>query len=123
MALKLYESDSPRSFNSKLAEYTAKPAWPSIRFLKDQISVITQPSGKRIEFAVRSGLPIPLVYTIYVEAMRGDKSEKIHTYDHIGPISTDDWVLEIEEWEPEKVEMKVGIEPWEIGTDTVEVML
>ena len=123
MALKLYESDTPRTFQSKFTEYVQKPAWPSLRFLKDQVQVRDQPEGTRIEFAVRSGLPVPLIYAIYVEALGSSQSEKTYDYEHIGPFSTDDWVLEIREWEPERVEVRVGLEPFEVQTDSIEVVL
>lgn len=126
MALKIYESDIPRTFHSKLAEYVQKPAWPSLRFLKAQVRVTRGPGRVRIDFAVRSGLPIPLIYAIWVEAYNtheGEMLERGYEYDHIGPLSTDDWTVEISEWVPSKVVLRVGIEPFEIGTDRVEIVL
>lgn len=122
MAMMLRESDSPRTFASKLAEYVQKPAWPTPKFLKDQIRVSRMPNGgRRLDFAVRQGSPFPLIYTITACAENEGLFEELVDFDHIGPFSTDDWVLEITDWTPEIVVLKVGIEPFEFQTDMVRV--
>ncbi len=122
MAMMLRESDSPRTFASKLAEYVQKPAWPTPKFLKDQIRVSPMPNGgRRLDFAVRQGSPFPLIYTITACAENAGLFEELVDFDHIGPFSTDDWVLEITDWTPEIVVLKVGIEPFEFQTDMVRV--
>lgn len=123
MAMVLRESDRPRKFASKLAEFVQKPAAPTILFLKDQLRVEPMPTGRRVVFAVRSGLPIPIIYTIFSRASDGRLSEEMADYDHIGPFSTDDWVLEITGWKPDTVHLKLGIEPFEFFTDEVSVVL
>lgn len=124
MAMTLRESDAPRGFSSKVAEYVQKPAWPTPKFLKDQIRVTTPPDGgMRIDFAVRSGSPLPYLYAVRARAERGDLFEEVIDYDHIGPFSTDDWVLEITRWHPAQLKLAVGIEPFEIRTDRVVLVL
>lgn len=124
MAMMLRESDSPRTFASKLAEYVQKPAWPTPKFLKDQIRVSRMPNGgRRLDFAVRQGSPFPLIYNITARASNERLFEELVDFDHIGPFSTDDWVLEITNWTPEIVVLRVGVEPLEIQTDQVTIRL
>ena len=124
MAILLRESDAPRSFQSKIAEYVQKPAAPTIRFLKDQIKVEEVPGGgKRIRFALRSGLPIPLIYSVLIRAQGNGLVDELIDYDHIAPFSTDDWVADISGFSPDSVHLEVGIEPFEIRTDRMDVAL
>jgi hypothetical protein len=123
MAMVLRESDAPRSFSSKVAEYVQKPAWPGIKFLKDQIKVSDITNGKRVDFAIRQGTPFPLIYAITARAEEAGMIDELVDYDHIGPFSTDDWVLEITEWRPKTVILKVGLEPFEILLDEASVVL
>ena len=61
--LALRESDAPRTLSSKLVEYVQKPAFPSLRFLKDGVKVSAIPGGgRRVDFSIRQGTPIPIVY-------------------------------------------------------------
>jgi hypothetical protein len=122
MAMMLRESDSPRTFASKIAEYVQKPAWPTPKFLKDQVKVSPMPNGgRRLDFAIRQGTPFPIIYNITARAENDQHFEELVDFDHVGPFSTDDWVLEITGWTPEIVVLKVGIEPFEFQTDEVRV--
>ncbi len=123
MTLTLLESDRPRTFSSKLAEYVQKPARLKPSILKDQVKTSRIPSGgTRIDFAVRQGSPFPIIYSVLARANndRGSFEEMID-YDHIGPFSTDDWVLEIRGWQADSVVLQIGIEPFEIKVDDVTV--
>lgn len=125
MTLVLIESDRPRTLSSKLAEYVQKPARPKLVFLKDQIKTSRIPSGgKRVEFAIRQGSPFPIIYSVLARA-NNDRGlfEQLIDYDHIGPFSTDDWVLEILGWEPDTVVLRLGIEPFEFQTDEVTIRI
>jgi hypothetical protein len=114
--LLLRESDRPKSLGEKIAEYVARPPQPILRFYGDiQTKVVD--GGKQLKFAVRNGLPIPLLYGIYVET----DSQYVEKTDHIGPWSVDDWCLIIDNPKDEPVEIRVGILPFEILTDRAKV--
>jgi hypothetical protein len=68
---------------------------------------------------VRNGLPLPLLYGIYVEA----NAEYIEKTDHIGPFSIDNWILDMESKGESKVDIRVGLLPFEILTDKARVTI
>lgn len=116
--LLLRESDKPKSLGEKIAEFVARPPQPVLRFFGD----FKQESadGKTILFfAVRNGIPLPLLYGIYVET----DEEFIEKTDHIGPWSVDDWRLTIENNKPNQVEIRIGILPFEILADRTTVTI
>jgi hypothetical protein len=113
--LLLRESDTPKSIGEKIAEYFARPPQPILRFYHE--FTVSSGDGKRVlHFAVRNGLPLPLLYGIYVTA----GNEYTEKTDHIGPWSTDDWALEITN-SGTLVDLRVGIIPFEILTDKARV--
>lgn len=121
----LRESDAPRTLASKLAEWVQKPARPKPFILKDQIRASRIPSGgRRVDFAIRQGSPFPIIYSVLARATdsRG-QFEEVIDYDHIGPFSTDDWVLEIRDWLPDQIIIKVGLEPFEFEMDRVSIVV
>ena len=118
----LKESDRPKSIGEKLAEYLARPPQPILRFYGDFSSEVGD--GKRhILFAVRNGLPLPLLYGIYIRAEYNSSVDYIEKTDHIGPFSTDDWRLTLDTIAPAVVEMRVGLVPLEFLTDRVQITL
>ena len=120
MILELVEADRPRSFLEKIPEYLARPPQPILRFYGGFSTEIA--NGKRhLLFAVRNGLPLPLFYGIYVRASYDSFTDYIEKTDHIGPFSTDDWRLTIDTTEPSQVEIRVGILPFEILTDRIQI--
>jgi len=120
LILELVEADRPRSFLEKIPEYLARPPLPILRFYGDFSTEIA--NGKRhLLFAVRNGLPLPLFYGIYVRASYDSFTDYIEKTDHIGPFSTDDWRLTIDTTEPSQVEIRVGILPFEILTDRIQI--
>lgn len=122
MFLELVEVDRPKTFSEKLSEYLARPPQPILRFYGDFSTETT--NGKRhILFAVRNGLPFPLLYGIYVEARYDAFVDYIEKTDHIGPFSADDWRLTIDTTEPSQIELRVGLVPFEILTDRVLIAI
>lgn len=120
MILELIEVDRPKTLGEKVAEYLARPPQPLLRFYGDFGSEAT--NGKRhILFAVRNGLPLPLLYGIYVEASYDSFTDYIEKTDHIGPFSTDNWRLTLDITEPAQIELRVGLVPFEIVTDRVKI--
>ena len=116
MILELVESDRPKSLGEKIAEYLAKPPQPILRFYGDFREEIAD--GKRhILFAVRNGLPLPLLYGLYARADYNSFTDYGEKTDHIGPFSTDDWRLTLDTTEPAQVEIRVGLIPLEILCD------
>lgn len=114
--IQLVEVDRPRSFLEKIPEYLARPPQPILRFYKGFTKEIAE--GKtHILFAVRNGLPLPLLYGIYVRADYDSFTDYGEKTDHIGPFSTDDWRLTLDTTEPAQVEIRVGLVPLEILTD------
>jgi len=111
MIVDLVENDVPRTFKDKLAEYFARPPQPILRFYGPHSW-----DGSTFKFQVRNGLPLPLLYGIYVEA-DGDYRE---VTDHIGPFSTDWWRIVFDQ-RPSEVSIKLGLIPFEIQTDKLEV--
>ena len=103
----LRESDVPKSFGEKVSEFASRPPQPVLRF-KDE----PWWEGNSLVFNLRNGTLFPLLYGVYVEA-DGDYAERT---DHIGPFSTDLWRLTFDS-RPSKVEIKVGLLPFEIQTD------
>lgn len=119
--LLLKESDRPKSFGEKVAEFLARPPQPILRFYGD----IAKSGGvsRHVSFSVRNGLPLPLFYGIYVETSHDSRSEYIEKTDHIGPFSVDDWRLTIESVTLADVEIRVGVLPFEILTDQVKIVV
>ena len=114
----LREVDKPKSLGEKISEYLAKPPQPILRFYGD-FSTERANGKKHLLFAVRNGLPIPLLYGIYVRASYDSFTDYIEKTDHIGPFSTDDWRLTLDTLEPNEVEIRVGLVPFEIMTDNM----
>lgn len=120
MILELVEIDRPKSFGEKIAEYLARPPQPVLRFYGDFRTEVAD--GKRhILLAVRNGLPLPLLYGIYVEAKYNRLTDYAEKTDHIGPFSVDDWRLTLDTAGPAQVEIRVGLVPFEIVTDRVQI--
>ena len=120
--LQLIEIDRPRSLGEKLAEYLARPPQPILRFYGP---VVEEPAfdGRHVTFAVRNGLPIPLLYGVYVTIRQNSSVEYISKTDHIGPFSTDDWRLTLDNDGETGVEIRVGLVPFEILTDRVRIVV
>ena len=111
MIIEIVENDTPRDVKTKLAEYVARPPQPVLRFYGKHSW-----EGNIFKFSVRNGLPIPLMYGIYANS-NGDYREAT---DHIGPFSTDWWRIWFDK-RPSQVSLKLGILPFEIQTDKLEV--
>ena len=120
--LQLVEIDRPRSLGEKLAEYLARPPQPILRFygpIKEEPAF----DGHHVTFAVRNGLPIPLLYGVYVTIQQNSSVEYINKTDHIGPFGTDDWRLTLDSNEQSDVEIRAGLVPFEILTDRVKIVV
>ncbi|MFH1646622.1 MAG: hypothetical protein ABID71_02875 [Chloroflexota bacterium] len=114
----LKESDRPKSLGEKIAEYAARPPQPILRFYGHFSTEGT--NGRRaLHFAVRNGLPLPLLYGIYVEA----DGEYLEKTDHIGAWSIDDWILDMENKAESQVSIRVGLLPFEILTDKARLTI
>jgi len=118
--LLLREVDRPKTIGEKIAEYLARPPQPVLRFYQD-FSTEVSDSKRHILFAVRNGIPLPLLYGIYAKARYDGFTDYIEKTDHIGPFSTDDWRLTLDTTEPAEVEIRVGLVPFEILPDRVQV--
>ena len=116
--LLLRESDKPKSLGEKIAEFVARPPQPILRFYGD-FTTKSADGQKQLIFAVRNGLPLPLLYGIYIET----ETEYIEKTDHIGPWSIDDWRLTIENVTTNQVSVRVGILPFELLTDRAVIAL
>lgn len=116
MILELVEVDRPKSIGEKISEYLARPPQPILRFYGDFSSEVTD-GKKHLLFAVRNGMPLPLLYGIYIKA----DAEYIERTDHIGPFSVDNWRLTMDNAEPAEVEIRVGLVPFEILTDKAKI--
>ncbi|MBA7480032.1 hypothetical protein ES707_15477 [subsurface metagenome] len=120
MILELLEVDRPKTLGEKLAEYLSRPPQPILKFYGGFSSEVS--NGKRhLLFAVRNGLPLPLLYGIYVEARYDSLADYIEKTDHIGPFSTDDWRLTLDISSPAQIELRVGLVPVEILMDRVQI--
>ena len=120
MILELVEADRPRSLLEKIPEYLARPPLPILKFYGDFSTEIAD--GKRhVLFAVRNGLPLPLFYGVYAEASYDGFTDYIEKTDHIGPFSTDDWRLTLDNTKPAQIKIRVGILPFEILADKAEI--
>jgi len=120
LILELVEVDRPKSLGEKISEYLARPPQPVLKFYGDFATEVTD--GKRhLLFAVRNGLPLPLLYGIYVKATYDSFTDYIEKTDHIGPFSTDNWRLTLDTTQPAQIEIRVGLVPLEITTDRVKI--
>ena len=114
----LKEVDRPKSLGEKISEYLAKPPQPILRFYGDFSIEVTD--GKRhLLFVVRNGLPLPLLYGLYIKA----NAEYIEKTDHIGPFSTDNLRLTLDNYRPSVVEIRLGLVPVEILTDRAQITI
>ena len=120
MILAIVEIDRPKTLAEKLAEYLARPPQPVLKFYNGFSSEITDGS-RHILFAVRNGLPVPLLYGIYTRAIYDTLTDYLAKTDHIGPFSTDNWRLTLDTTGPAQVEIRVGLVPFEIVTDRAEL--
>ena len=120
MILELVEADRPKTIGEKISQFLARPPQPLLRFYGDFGTEIT--NGRRhILFAIRNGVPLPLLYGIYAEARYDSFTDYLEKTDHIGPFSTDDWRLTLDTTEPAQVTMKIGLVPFEILTDRAQI--
>jgi len=116
----LKESDRPKTLGEKISEYLAKPPQPVLRFYGDFSTELAN-GKKHLLFAVRNGLPLPLLYGIYAKVNYDSFVDYIEKTDHIGPFSTDDWRLTIDTTAPAQIELRVGLIPFEILTDSTQL--
>lgn len=120
MILQLLEVDKPKTIGEKIAEYLARPPQPILRFYGDFSSEVTD-GERHILFAIRNGLPLPLLYGIYVEARYDNLADYIEKTDHIGPFSVDDWRLTLDTTSPAQIELRIGLVPFELMTDRAQI--
>ncbi|MBA7542806.1 hypothetical protein ES705_35130 [subsurface metagenome] len=118
--LLLREVDKPKSLGEKISEYLARPPQPLLKFYGDFATELAN-GKKHLLFAVRNGLPLPLLYGIYVKARYNSFSDYIEKTDHIGPFSTDDWRLTLNTTDPAVIEIRVGLVPVEILLDRTQI--
>ena len=116
----LREVDRPKSLGEKISEYLARPPQPILKFYGDFSTELAN-GKKHLLFAVRNGLPLPLLYGIYVKASYDSLTDYIEKTDHIGPFSTDDWRLTLDTIDPAVIEIRVGLVPFEILTDRAQI--
>ena len=116
----LREVDRPKSLGEKISEYLARPPQPILKFYGDFRTELAN-GKKHLLFAVRNGLPIPLLYGIYVRASYDSFKDYIEKTDHIGPFSTDDWRLTLDTTDPAVIEIRVGLIPFEIMTAKAQI--
>lgn len=120
--LKLIESDKPKSLGKKISEYLARPPQPILRFYGDFSTEITD-GKKHLLFAVRNGVPLPLLYGVYIRATYNSFVDYIEKTDHIGPFSIDNWRLTLDTTQPAVVEISVGLVPFEILLDRTSIVV
>ena len=118
--LLLREVDRPKSLGEKIAEYAARPPQPILKFYGDFRTELAN-GKKHLLFAVRNGLPLPLLYGIYVKASHDSLTDYIEKTDHIGPWGVDDWRLTLDTIDPAQIELRVGLVPLEILTDRAQI--
>jgi len=118
--LELVEVDIPKTIGEKIAEYLARPPQPILKFYGG-FTTETANGRRHILFAVRNGLPLPLLYGIYAKATYDSFADYIEKTDHIGPFSTDDWRLTLDTTSSAQIELRVGLVPLEILTDRVQI--
>ncbi|MBA7483523.1 hypothetical protein ES707_19038 [subsurface metagenome] len=120
MILQLLEVDRPKTIGEKIASYLARPPQPILKFYGGFNTEVS--NGKRhLLFAVRNGLPLPLLYGIYVEARYDSLADYAEKTDHIGPFSTDDWRLTLDTTSPAQIELRVGLVPLEFISDRAQI--
>ena len=118
--LLLREVDRPKGLGEKISEYLSRPPQPILRFCGDFSTELAN-GKKHLLFAVRNGMPLPLLYGIYVKASYDSLTDYIEKTDHIGPFSTDDWRLTLDTTDPAVIEIRVGLVPFEILTDRSQI--
>ncbi|KKM85353.1 hypothetical protein LCGC14_1289940 [marine sediment metagenome] len=116
----LREVDKPKSLGEKISEYLARPPQPILKFYGDFRPELAN-GKKHLLFAVRNGLPVPLLYGIYVDARYYSFADYIEKTDHIGPFSTDDWRLTLDVTVPAVIEIRVGLIPFEFLLDRAQI--
>ncbi|MBA7589916.1 hypothetical protein ES708_32015 [subsurface metagenome] len=116
----LREVDRPKTLGEKISEYLGRPPQPVLRFYGDFAT--EEVDGKRhLLFAVRNGVPLPLLYGIYVEARYNSFTDYIEKTDHMLPFSTDNWRLTLDTTDPAQIELRVGLVPVEILLDKARI--
>ena len=120
MILELVEIDKPKLVGEWLSQFFARPPQPVLRFYQG-FSTEVSDSKRHILFAVRNGIPLPLLYGIYAKARYDGFTDYIEKTDHIGPFSTDGWRLTLDTTNPAQIELRVGLVPLEIVTDRAKI--
>ena len=118
--LLLREVDRPKSLGEKISEYLARPPQPILKFYGNFRTELAN-GKKHLLFAVRNGLPLPLLYGIYIKASYNSFTDYIEKTDHIGPFSTDDWRLTLDTTNPAQIELRVGLVPLEFLLDQASI--
>lgn len=113
MIVHLIESDKPKLAMDWLSQLLARPPQPILRFFGD-----FKRDGNTLTFAIRNGVPLPLLYGVYVEA-DGDYAEAT---DSMLPFSVDTWRVEFDVM-PASVDIRVGLVPVEFQTDRRKIAL
>ena len=116
----LREVDKPKRLGEKITEYLARPPQPILKFYGD-FSIELTNNKRHLLFAVRNGLPLPLLYGIYIRSSYNSFADYIEKTDHIGPFSTDNWRLTLDTIQPAMIEIRVGLVPFEILTDKAQI--
>ena len=116
----LREVDKPKSLGEKISEYLARPPQPILKFYGDFSTELTN-GKKHLLFAVRNGLPLPLLYGIYIKANYDGFTDYIEKTDHIGPFSADDWRLTLDTTDSAVIEIRAGLVPFELMTDRTRI--
>lgn len=116
MILKLLEVDKPQTLGEKIAKYLARPPQPILKFYGD-FSTETANGKRHLFFTVRNGVPLPLLYGIYIKASYNSSVDYIEKTDHIGPFGVDGWRLTLDTTSPAQIELRIGIVPLEILCD------
>ena len=116
----LRESDRPKSLGEKIAEALGRPPQPVLRFYGD-FSTETADGKRHLLFAVRNGVPLPLLYGIYVRTGYNSFADYVEKTDHIGPWSIANWRLTLNTVGPAQIEIRVGLIPFEILTDKAQI--
>jgi len=114
----LKESDKPKNLGAKIAEYAASPPKPVLKFY-GPIHKEVDMAKRNIFFSVRNGTPLPLLYSITAEVIYNRFHDYRRMDDHIGPFSTDNWRLTLDNIEPAQLKLIAGLVPFEIETDTM----
>lgn len=107
----------PKRVPREFSRFFAHPSRPRFVFAPD-IELEEGPEQVHVKFSVLNHLPTPIFYSVSTEVFTEGLKEYSHEVNFIWPLCRDDWRLTLDKQSaPRQVELRLGLQPFEVCTD------